>query len=192
MSSGDKSKPARRRRRPPKLTVCGCIALSVVILGVFALAAVLAQRHWSQSAVCFHLDLLRDRSPRGAEQNLRVPGAAEPHGNGPLCIYLDQNVVQWRIDETFTYAYDGDVVDFTLHGPLDESGAASTAPAVAELGLSRTTRTSAMRGTKYVDQQLLFDVVRSPSRYYVALHALTMDASGTSEVARDYLDKPAK
>ena len=192
MSSVNKSKPARRRPRVPQLTSCGCITVGLVIFGIFAFVAVLAHRHWKQSAVCFHIDLLRARSAHGLEQPLRVPGAAEPHGNGPFCIYLDQNVVQWRIDETFTYAFDGDIVDFTWHGPLQEQKDRAVAPGLAELGLARTTRTSAMRGTKYVEQQLLFDIMKSPTSYYVALHALTMDATKTVEVARDYLDKPAK
>ena len=192
MSSGDKSKPSRRRIRVPQLSVCGCIVVGLGIFAIFAVSALLAHRHWSQQAVCFHLDMLRARSPRGLEQTLRVPGAAEPHGNGPLCLYLDQNVLQWRVEETFTYTFDGDVIDFTLHGPLKQPRDGSTAPAVAELGIHRTTRMSAMRGTKYVDQNLLFDVMKHPSHYYVALHALAMDGASVVEIARDYLDKPAK
>jgi hypothetical protein len=190
----------KKRQRRYKLSNCAAISIVTGIVALFVVVVVLAHRQWRQAALCFHLDILRHRSPRPLGK-LRVPRANEPIGNGPLCVHADQNALRWRIDETFTYAYDGDIVDFTLHGPLPDTAdtaaaaaatpaAAAVAPAVAELGVHRATRTSALRGTKFIDADLVRAIAAHPQRYYVAFHALDEDGRGVSEVARDYLDKP--
>ena len=177
-----------RKKRTRRANAC----LLFTGISLALLSAIGAYRvFWREIPVCFVVDALGARVPRQPVEPLRVADADVPLGTGTICFYAQQQLAEWRVDESFNYAYDNELYDFALHGPLRAAND-SVAPVLRQLGLRRRTPLTALRGTVSLPTDDISRLVRSSDRYYVAFHALSLDNRGTVEVGRGILDRRAK
>lgn len=168
------------------------ICLTVVAgLFCFLLVAQLARHFYGERPACFVVDALRAETRPSRLEPLRVPGADEPIAFGTICFYPRQELVEWDVRETFDYAYDNELFDFSLHGPL-ASKQANTAPALVQMGVMRYYPSSPLRGTRHLSSADIFALLERPSAYYVALGVLSHDARSSVEVARSVLRHRAR
>jgi hypothetical protein len=172
----------------------------VITLLVVVLVVAVTTSGRSTDESCFVVDMLRAHVPT-AVPDPYVAGAHEPVSFGTICVSAKQQLVKWRIDETFQNAYGLDrVSDLRLCGPLHNGSlvtasakpATNFAPVVLALGVGRRLGVRELVGSAVIDTQKMYDLLRSPSNYYMALYVYEKRSNQQVEVGRGKLRTPNK
>jgi hypothetical protein len=172
----------------------------LVLLVVFLVVAVFTTGR-NTDETCLVVDMLRVHVP-GEPPPPYIAGASEPVSFGTLCIVTKHQLVRWRIKETFRFAYGDDrISDLRLCGPLNNGSVVSVssklpqrdfAPVVLALGTTRGGRDDELTGSAIIDTQKMFEVLRNPTNYYMAIYVYEKRTNQQAEVGRSKLHTPNK
>ena len=171
-----------------RASICGIVVVGIICI---ALIVQLTRNFYAERPACFVVDALRNGTRPHRLEPLRVPGADEPIAFGTICFFPLQQLVEWDVRETFDYAYDNELFDFSLHGPLPAKQA-HNAPVLVQMGVLRYYPSSPLRGTRHLASTDIFDLLAHSEAYYVSLGVLSHDARTSVEVARSVLRHRAR
>jgi hypothetical protein len=172
----------------------------VITLLVVVLIVAVGTSGRSSDESCFVVDMLRAHVP-GAVPEPYVAGAHEPVSFGTICVSTKQQLVKWRIDETFQNAYGRDrISDLRLCGPLNNGSlvvasakkATDFAPVVLALGVGRRLGVRELVGSAVIDTPKMYDLLRAPGNYYISLYVYEKRSNQQVEVGRGKLRIPNK
>lgn len=174
--------------------------LVLVLLALFLVVAIFSTGRRSDET-CLVVDMLRVHVP-GDPPAPYVADASEPISYGTLCVITKHQLVRWRIKETFRFAYGDDrISDLRLCGPLNNGSVVSVssklpqrdfAPVILALGTGRSGRNGELAGSAVIDAQKMFEVLRNPTNYYMAIYVYEKRSNQQVEVGRSKLHTPNK
>lgn len=166
---------------------CALVLLSL-ILSIFRPGSVTVS-----NTRCFNVDILEARSLH--HDHDPVPRNHPPLTIGHICFDLQQQLVYWRVEQSFSLHFK--LADFTLHGPLPppkphaarHERRIELAPSVLALGLLHDERNEQILvGSRVAEQSLIVQIVKHPTLYYLSL--VGVDEGQVREVGRHVLDQP--
>jgi hypothetical protein len=184
-------------RERAKVFLYGFVLFLLVSLLVFAVSVSVGK----VDEACFVVDMLRAHVP-GVPPAPYVAHTHEPVSYGTVCFNTKQQMIKWRIDETFQIAYGMDSVsDLRLNGPLTNSTLVlkdapskpvEFAPVLLALGVSRRLSVRELTGSTVIEVSKMYDVLRNPEDYYMSIYVLAKRTNQHVEVGRGRLRVPKK
>lgn len=158
------------------------VFIAIALIGLFSSSGRVIQRH------CFLVDMLEHHVPRLELPLSRQKGGylymeKPPVAFGSLCFDRQQQVVDWRIQQSFWRFYD--LKDLTLRGPLsdDKDDQDKVAPSVLALGL-QTKHKHTLFGSTIIERHLLEKILEHHDSFYISLEGAPEHLDESSEGKR--------